>query len=48
MIVESKYHQDFGDGADTEHVHGDSHLHGRACNRKDSESRHENQIKLVP
>lgn len=28
------YHQHFGDGADTEHKHGDSHLHGRACNRK--------------
>lgn len=27
-----KYHQDLGDGADTEHVHGDSHIHRRACN----------------
>lgn len=26
-----KYHQHFGDGADAEHVHGDSYLHGRAC-----------------
>lgn len=33
------YHQNFWDGADTEHVHGNSHLHGGACNRKYPESR---------
>lgn len=31
LLVVDKYHQDLGDGADTQHVHGDSHLHGRAC-----------------
>lgn len=35
-IYGDKYHQHFRDGADTEHVHGDSHLHGRACKRKHS------------
>lgn len=47
------YHQYFGDGADTENIHGDSHLHGRACNRKYPYTVvfifcNENQIKFVP
>lgn len=50
-VQKGMYHQHFGDGADTEHIHGDSHLHGRACNRKYPYTVvffNENQIKFVP
>lgn len=39
-----KYHHHFGDGADTEHVHGDPNFNGWACKRNNI-SEHENQIK---
>lgn len=33
MKKKVKYHENFGDGADTQDVHGDSNVHRRACNQ---------------